>query len=146
MLEAENQLETGNIPENKDVAEAENLTETGNVSENDEHRVLADRGELEDFKKGCFGHYLDLPEYMQGLFQAQYIHNLLFLQIWFMGASEDEMWFSLGKNKRRSSGEDHVEHDNSDGDPGFHLDPYSPSTGFNLLEIDFDLRSPMEVE
>ncbi|KAI9194947.1 hypothetical protein LWI28_010351 [Acer negundo] len=66
MLEAENQLETGNIPENKDVAEAENLTETGNVSENDEHR--------------------------------------------------------------RSSGEDHVEHDNSDGDPGFHLDPYSPST------------------
>ncbi|KAI9165836.1 hypothetical protein LWI28_021396 [Acer negundo] len=35
------------------------------------------------------------------LFQAQYIHNLLLLQIRFSGASVDEMWFALGKNKVR---------------------------------------------
>ncbi|KAK1571869.1 hypothetical protein Q3G72_024273 [Acer saccharum] len=64
-------------------------------------RVLEEQGELARFKRGCFGHYLDLPGHMQALFQAQYIHNLLLRQIQFPGASEDEMWFALGKNKVR---------------------------------------------
>ncbi|KAK1572058.1 hypothetical protein Q3G72_026966 [Acer saccharum] len=67
----------------------------------DIRRVLEEEGELARFKRGCFGHYLDLPGHMQALFQAQYIHNLLLCQIWFPGASEDEMWFALGKNKVR---------------------------------------------
>ncbi|KAK1553336.1 hypothetical protein Q3G72_033045 [Acer saccharum] len=65
----------------------------------DIRRVLEEEGELARFKRGCFGHYLDLPGHMQALFQAQYIHNLLLRQIRFPGASEDEMWFALGKNK-----------------------------------------------
>ena len=64
-------------------------------------RVLEGKGELTGFKNGCFGHYLDLPENMNTLFQAQFIHNLLLRQIRFPGASEDEMWFALGKNKVR---------------------------------------------
>ncbi|KAK1581316.1 hypothetical protein Q3G72_004927 [Acer saccharum] len=65
----------------------------------DIRRVLEEEGELARFKRGCFGHYLDLPGHMQALFQAQYIHNLLLRQIRFPGASEDEMWLALGKNK-----------------------------------------------
>ncbi|KAK3198486.1 hypothetical protein Dsin_021901 [Dipteronia sinensis] len=61
--------------------------------------VLADCGELYDFKKSCFGHYLDMPHYMKGLFQAQYIHNLLLRQIRFSSANDDEMLFALGKTK-----------------------------------------------
>ena len=38
---------------------------------------------------------------MRGLFQVQYIHNILLRQIRFSSASEDEMWFALGKNKVR---------------------------------------------
>ncbi|KAI9154526.1 hypothetical protein LWI28_027553 [Acer negundo] len=64
-------------------------------------RVLEDQGELASFKKGCFRHYLDIPKHMRALFQGQYIHNLLLRQIQFSGASKDEIWFALGKNKVR---------------------------------------------
>ena len=33
-------------------------------------KVLDVQGELAGFKKGCFGHYLDLPGHMWALFQA----------------------------------------------------------------------------
>ncbi|KAK2653062.1 hypothetical protein Ddye_012918 [Dipteronia dyeriana] len=61
--------------------------------------VLASCGELEEFKKSCFRHYLDLPHYMRGLFQAKYIHNLLPSQIQFLSANDDEMWLAMGNTK-----------------------------------------------
>ncbi|KAK1588164.1 hypothetical protein Q3G72_020404 [Acer saccharum] len=67
----------------------------------DIRRVLEEEGELARFKRGCFGHYLDLPGHIQALFQAQYIHNIWLSQIRFPGANKDEMWFGLGKNKVR---------------------------------------------
>ncbi|KAK2658844.1 hypothetical protein Ddye_005377 [Dipteronia dyeriana] len=63
--------------------------------------VLGSCGELEEFKKSCFRHYLDLPHYMRGLFQAQYIHNLLLCQIRFPGANVGEMWFVIENTKVR---------------------------------------------
>ncbi|KAK2652884.1 hypothetical protein Ddye_012740 [Dipteronia dyeriana] len=58
--------------------------------------VLGSCCELEEFKKSCFEHYLDMPHYMSGLFQAQYIHNLLLHQILFLGARDDEMCLLWG--------------------------------------------------
>ncbi|KAK2645688.1 hypothetical protein Ddye_020883 [Dipteronia dyeriana] len=61
--------------------------------------VLDSCGELDEFRSSCFGHYLDLP--VGGYFQAQYMHNLFLRQITPPGASNNEMWFGLGKTKVR---------------------------------------------
>ncbi|KAK3194406.1 hypothetical protein Dsin_025716 [Dipteronia sinensis] len=116
--------ETENVPQNENVIETEEASENGDLDQYLVHSrntwaydimitmhcklklideiktVLADYGELDDFKKSCFGHYLDMTHYMRGLFQAQYIHNLLLRQIRFPSANDDEMWFALGKTKR----------------------------------------------
>ncbi|KAK3224949.1 hypothetical protein Dsin_004811 [Dipteronia sinensis] len=114
---------TENLPQNENVVETEKASENGDLDQYLVHprntwaydititvhcklklideikTVLADCGELDDFKKRCFRHYLDMPHYMRGLFQAQYIHNLLLRQIRFPSANDDEMWFALGKTK-----------------------------------------------
>ncbi|KAK3225124.1 hypothetical protein Dsin_004986 [Dipteronia sinensis] len=116
---------TENIPQNENVVETEEASENGDLDQYLVHprntwaydititvhcklklideikTVLADCGELDDFKESCFGHYLDMSHYMRGLFQAQYIHNLLLRQIRFPSANDDEMWFALGKTKVR---------------------------------------------
>ncbi|KAK1584159.1 hypothetical protein Q3G72_030358 [Acer saccharum] len=107
MAENQDREENQNVTENVNVPEAENQPENVNVAENVAKvdnlavRVLDDQCELAGFKKVCFGHYLDLLGHMRPLFQVQYIYNLLLRQIRFPGASEDEMWFALGKNKVR---------------------------------------------
>ncbi|KAI9169680.1 hypothetical protein LWI28_015979 [Acer negundo] len=45
---------------------------------------------------------------------------------------------TVPENDARSSGEEHAEHDNSYGDPGFHPDPYSPSVGFDTATTSLD--------
>ncbi|KAK2641705.1 hypothetical protein Ddye_023468 [Dipteronia dyeriana] len=129
VAEAKNLPESGNVAQTENVTQNKNVVETEEPSQNEDldqfflhprntwayditiivhcklklihhiKEVLADCGELEDFKKSRYRHYLDLPHYMRGLFQAQYIHNLLLLQIRFLGANDNEMWFAIGNTK-----------------------------------------------
>ncbi|KAK2633772.1 hypothetical protein Ddye_028564 [Dipteronia dyeriana] len=98
MAEYEGRTEMGNVADTRNVTDPENV---GVIEETSENEDLDYCGELEEFKKSCFGHYLDMPHYMRGLFQAQYNYNLLLRQIRFSGARDVEMWFALGKTKVR---------------------------------------------
>ncbi|EOX99492.1 Uncharacterized protein TCM_008174 [Theobroma cacao] len=60
--------------------------------------MLCQVNELENFKRTCFGHMMDV-EADKSLFCASLVHNLMLRRINEPDATEAELWFAIGKMK-----------------------------------------------
>ncbi|KAK2633879.1 hypothetical protein Ddye_028671 [Dipteronia dyeriana] len=61
--------------------------------------ILRNEGKNADFMAGCFKQFGQFPT--NWLFSAQIVHSLLLREIQIDGASENELWFSVGGKKAR---------------------------------------------
>ena len=63
--------------------------------------MLTRCGELDEFAKSCFGHFLSFDA--NAIFSSHLVHNLLTREITFEGAGQNEIWFGIGQRRMRFS-------------------------------------------
>ena len=63
--------------------------------------MLTRCGELDEFAKSCFGHFLSFDA--NAIFSSHLVHNLLTREITFESVGDLKIWFGIGQRQLRFS-------------------------------------------